>query len=76
MFFISLSIMTTKIYLLVIKNAIIYPEWYIYFFTDINECTNSIHGCHQNATCTNSIGSFTCTCNEGFDLNGTSCVGM
>ena len=40
---------------------------------DINECNTSNGGCAQ--TCFNDIGSRTCACNSGFDLNvdGVSC---
>ena len=43
--------------------------------TDINECNNNNGGCAQ--TCTNSDGSFQCSCNSGFRLNsdGRTCSG-
>ena len=47
----------------------------IYLSTDINECQTNSGGCSSNATCTNSVGSFTCACNSGFTGNGTSCNG-
>ena len=40
---------------------------------DIDECSKS--PCDANATCTNTAGSFTCTCNSGYTGNGTSCAG-
>ena len=40
---------------------------------DLNECFLETHNCNEHATCTNSIGSFECTCNEGFSGNGTTC---
>ena len=40
---------------------------------DLNECFLETHNCHENADCTNSIGSFECTCNDGFSGNGTMC---
>ena len=43
---------------------------------DINECADEdLNTCHMNATCSDTIGSFVCTCNEGFEGNGTSCAG-
>ncbi|XP_065178731.1 uncharacterized protein LOC135809326 [Sycon ciliatum] len=42
---------------------------------DINECASSAHNCDSSATCTNTVGSFTCACNAGFYGNGTSCQG-
>ena len=31
--------------------------------------------CHMNATCSNYLGGFNCSCNEGFIGNGMDCVG-
>ena len=44
------------------------------FFADVDEC--EINGsCPERSTCANSIGSFVCTCNEGFMKNGSVCIG-
>ena len=43
--------------------------------TEINECSQNSHNCDGNATCTNTDGSYWCTCNLGFSGNGTSCRG-
>ena len=43
---------------------------------DVNECTNGTHNCDDDATCQNHIGSFNCSCNSGYDGNGTTCFGM
>ena len=37
------------------------------FFVDIDECLYRATGCEQN--CSNTVGSFECTCNKGFHLN-------
>ena len=44
--------------------------------TDIDECDISNGGCQHN--CTNTIGSFVCSCNDGYNLteNGLNCTGM
>ena len=41
---------------------------------DINECDTS--PCSSDATCSNTDGSFQCTCNNGFSGNGTTCTGI
>ena len=46
-----------------------------YFATDIDECTLGTDNCDVNANCTNTIGSFECFCNDGFEGDGTSCSG-
>ena len=42
--------------------------------TDVNECSDGIHICNENATCSNTIGSYTCACSVGFTGNGFSCA--
>ena len=46
----------------------------LYSYTDLNECSTSNGGCGQ--ICTNSFGSFQCSCNSGFSLaaDGRTCV--
>ena len=39
---------------------------------DTNECRSDNNPCHPNATCINTIGSYTCKCNRGFYGDGTS----
>ena len=43
---------------------------------DINECELDLHDCHQQATCTNNLGSYTCACNTGWTGDGFSCEGI
>jgi len=42
---------------------------------DINECSTNNGGCATTAKCTNTIGSFTCACNSGYDGDGFNCEG-
>ncbi|KAI8518356.1 hypothetical protein Bbelb_043730, partial [Branchiostoma belcheri] len=42
--------------------------------TDIDECTTGTHNCNQHATCTNTFGGFTCTCNDGYSGDGVTCT--
>jgi len=43
---------------------------------DIDECATNNGGCHTYASCSNTPGSFTCTCNIGYTGNGLTCDGM
>ena len=45
-----------------------------YLFVDIDEC-EVIMPCDRNALCSNSEGSFNCTCESGYSGDGTTCVG-
>ena len=43
----------------------------------MNECdSDTLHNCHDNATCANANGSFTCTCKNGFSGDGVNCAGI
>ena len=51
---------------------------------DISECqvetlaiehSNYSHNCHDDANCTNTKGSFYCTCHHGYSGDGVICVG-
>ena len=41
---------------------------------DIKNCEND-DGCHDNATCTDDNGSYTCVCKDGFTGDGFNCTG-
>jgi len=43
---------------------------------DIDECATNNGGCNTLASCSNTPGSFTCTCNIGYTGNGITCGGM
>ena len=56
-------------------DIVVYVIWvYGILFSDINECL--LNPCDANADCTNTIGSFTCKCNAGFEGDGLTCKGM
>ena len=44
--------------------------------TDVDECAQGTDECHLNATCDNTIGSYTCECVTGLTGNGITCDGM
>ncbi|XP_078700993.1 uncharacterized protein LOC144927453 [Branchiostoma floridae x Branchiostoma belcheri] len=43
---------------------------------DVDECLYNMHMCGPHATCTNTIGSYTCSCEAGFQLqsDGVTCL--
>ena len=48
---------------------------YLSSYTDLDECSNGTHNCSMYADCSNTIGSYDCTCQQGYvDYgNGTIC---
>ena len=46
------------------------------FHLDIGDCRIGSDNCHVNASCTNTSGSYTCACKEGYTGNGTHCAGI
>ena len=43
---------------------------------DIDECIEESNTCHANATCINTIGSFSCDCDTGYTGDGEYCTGL
>ena len=49
---------------------------WIFPLTDINECSEETSKeCDSNAYCTNTEGSYNCTCHEGYSGTGKECNG-
>lgn len=44
-------------------------------FSDIDECVKEKDNCHVDANCTNTEGSFYCTCHTGYYGDGVMCDG-
>ena len=44
--------------------------------SDIDECDAGSHNCASEASCTDNVGSYDCTCDMGYTGNGTSCNGL
>ena len=42
--------------------------------SDVNEC-EGVNGCHENAMCSNTDGSYACTCDQGYTGDGRQCEG-
>ena len=42
-------------------------------YPDVNECAEGIDDCDQNAECSDTEGSYNCTCNHGYSGDGVTC---
>ena len=56
----------------------------MFYLSDVDECLpdkisneylHLAHNCHADANCTNTKGSFYCTCLNGYSGNGVTCMG-
>ncbi|XP_035691365.1 signal peptide, CUB and EGF-like domain-containing protein 3 [Branchiostoma floridae] len=48
----------------------------MFSFSDIDECATGVHSCHQHAACTNTVGSYRCTCDSGYTGDGRTCTAL
>ena len=46
---------------------------HVLYIVDIDECVEGSDSCDTNATCTNTIGNYTCMCNLGYSGDGFAC---
>ena len=46
----------------------------ILWTADVDECAGDTDMCHLNANCSNTEGSYTCSCNSAYAGNGFSCT--
>ena len=51
------------------------PSFHEMIFILVNECARSLHNCHSNAGCINTLGSFQCQCDSGYEGSGIVCTG-
>ena len=66
------------IYMHYLCTYIIYCLGYLSDITcssDIDECATDDHTCDVNADCSNTNGSFTCSCISGYSGDGMTCSG-
>ena len=47
----------------------------IIILSDIDECSYEAYVCHSNASCENTVGGYSCKCQEGFSGSGKNCSG-
>jgi len=48
-----------------------------FIFVDIIECVFwEYNNCHPNANCTDTVGSYTCECKDGYTGDGVTCTSM
>jgi len=48
---------------------------FILSHSDVDECSTDNGGCSSNAECTNTNGSFSCSCRTGYHGDGFTCIG-
>jgi len=46
------------------------------YILDFDECAEGMNSCHSDAVCTDTDGSFTCQCKDGFSGSGVICKGQ
>ena len=69
------------LHLLFIGNSLVRDSSHIFFLVivtvDINECAGE-NNCSENSNCTNTLGSYQCSCHDGYldEGNGYTCTGM
>ena len=59
----------------VLLNNSLSHTWVHIAILDVNECQLGTHTCDSNAECTNTVGSYICTCNTGYIGSGLACNG-
>ena len=78
-FLVAIGIITLiQFHIYQIKTLQIFNQYLCFNCLDINEC-NGTNSCDSDANCTNTEGSYTCMCNDGYTgdgwMTGTRCNG-
>ena len=69
---------TLELALLALVSLVTVAETNLYYFitfSDIDECSEGMDNCAVEAECTDTDGSFDCSCNAGFTGSGVNCSG-
>ena len=74
----NVQILMNGILIIFVWKSVVYCTYYN-FCSDLNECNSSYHNCSESEyeICHNTVGSFTCECMPGFEINeeAQSCEG-
>ena len=52
-----------------------YIHLHRHLLSDTDECSEGTDNCDANASCTNTLGDYNCTCNTGYEGDGFTCSG-
>ena len=59
-----------------LRYQVHYIRQYCVYLLDVNECDNGHSECDSHATCENTEGDYTCTCNGGWLGDGLTCQSL
>ena len=59
--------------ILIVRLFFFVPYLLISLLIDVDECVSGAHDCHSSASCTNTVGSYTCSCNQPYIGDGKTC---
>ena len=63
------QIRTSKLFIMYFVFVFVF----LFMLIDIDECVRGLNDCHSSASCTNTVGSFSCSCNHPFKGDGKTC---